>query len=246
MTILRKLFLLCLMTVGITILSSPLSDPTADLFYLKGFQYSDVAGAGTVVGLYKDSFLIDVKDYWVGSFNTNPVTIHGAGPLLDSTSDYQGKFLVFFAMTNVWKSAVPPRPLMESMIWDSSVTFTNLDGYCAPKFVSRNPPTWFVLETNDVEHLAFFSNIVNSTVVEKDIDLLYTTLRDAIKNDESGEQPYKSMSFMPLWELTWRVDETNLIEMLYDPLLATKFRQSALSQLIKRYDWPATNTVPEL
>ena len=242
----NKTLLACFLSAVTMTLYSTVRDPIAETRYLKGFQYSDVAGVGTAIGLNGNSLVIDVKNYWLGSFSTNPVTIDGAGLLVDSTNYYQGKNIVFFAMTNEWKSAVPTRPLLESIIWDSSVIFTNLDGYCSPKFVCDDPPTWFALETNDVQHLAFFSNIVKSIVIAKDRDLLYTTLRDAVKSDESGEQPYKGMSFMPLWELTWRDDETNLVKMLNDPLLTPKFRQSALSQLKKRFDWPATNTVPEL
>ncbi len=242
---LRKLLLSYFVITGTITLSATVGDPAAELFYLKGFQYADVAGVGTAVENHGNSLVIDVKNYWFGSFATNPITIDGAGLLPDSTNYYHAKNIVFFAMTNEWKSAVPTRPSLEFVIWDSSVAFTNLDGYCSPKFVSYDPPTWFALETNDVEHLAFFSNVVKSIVVAKDMDLLYTTLRDAVKSDESGKQPYKGMAFMPLWELTWRADETNLVKMLYDPLLTPKFRRSALSQLKKRFDWPATNTVPE-
>lgn len=226
-------------------LHSTRGDSVAETRYLKAFQYADVAGVGTAIGHDGNSFIIDVKSYWAGSFATNPVPIDGAGMLSNSTNYYQGKNIVFFAMTNEWKSAVPTRPLQESIIWDQSVTFTNLDGYCPPKFVSDDPPTWFVLETNDVEHLAYFSNIVKSIVIAKDRDLLYTTLRDAVKSDESGAQPYKGMSFMPLWELTWRDDEKNLVEMLYDPLLTPRLRGRALFQLQKRFGWSETNTVPE-
>lgn len=240
-----KTLRVCFFSTGIMTLSLIRGDPIMETRYLRTFQYADVAGVGIAVGHHGSSLIIDVQNYWTGSFATNPVTIHSAGLLPDSTNYYQGRNIVFFAMTNQWKSAVPTRPLLESMILDSSVVFTNLDGYCSPKFVCDDPPTWFALETNDVEHLAFFSNIVTCIVITKDQDLLYTTLRDAVKSDESGEQPYKGMSFMPLWELTWRADETNLVKMLHDPLLTPAFRQSALFQLKKRFNWPATHTVPE-
>lgn len=107
-------------------------------------------------------------------------------------------------------------------------------------------PEPYALETNDVEHLAFFSNIVKSVVVARDRDLLYTTLRDAIKSDESGGPFYGGMSSMPMWQLLWTGEETNLVQALYDPLVSTRFRRHALSQLKMRFGWPATNTVPEL
>ncbi len=219
--------------------------------YLKAFQYADVVGVGTVVGHHDNSLVIDVNNYWTGSFATNPVAIDGAfsewtdDMLANATNCYSGKSIVFFAMTNEWKSAAPKRPKNEYLILDTGVCLTNIDGFCAPKFIWSDPPTWFALETNDEEHLVFYSNIVQSIVVTKDRSRLYTTLRDAIKSDESGEQPYKGMSFRPLWELLWTADETNLVKALYDPLLAPRFRSDALFQLQKRFGWPATNTVPE-
>jgi len=71
-------------------------------------------------------------------------------------------------------------------------------------------------------------------------------LRDAIKSDESGEQPYKGMSFNPMWQIIWTNDETNLVQALYDPLLAHRFRSDALHELKTRFGWSETNTVPEL
>ncbi len=118
-------------------------------------------------------------------------------------------------------------------------------GYCPPKFVYPNPPTWYALETNDVDHLNFFSNLVESIVIARDKGLLYTTLRDAIKSDETGADPYETMSVLTMRELFWVDSETNLVKALYDPLLAPRFRRHALFQLKRRFDWPATNTVPE-
>lgn len=112
------------------------------------------------------------------------------------------------------------------------------------------PPTWFALETNDVEHIHFFSNIVESVVKSRDRRLFYTTTRDAIKARESGdpdERLYWAMSFWPLLEFIWEeTEEANLVEMINDPLLTRKLRVRAMGQLKKRFGWPATNTIPEL
>lgn len=220
--------------------------------YLSVFQYADVAGMGYAVGHGYDSLMIDVKHYWTGGFPTNPVSINAAfGGWTDEMVEnaatcYNGKAIVFFAMTNDWKVAVPPRPPTEHVILDNSVYMTNSGGFCTPKFVSSYPPAWFAMETNDVEHVAFFSNIVASTVVARDRDLLYATLRDAIRGDETGKELYSAMSIMPMMELFWTGSETNLVEALYDPLLPPRFRKFALSELKSRFDWPATNTIPEL
>jgi hypothetical protein len=218
--------------------------------YLSVFQYADVAGMGYAVGHGHDTLTIDVKHYWTGSFPTNPVSINAAfGEWTDEMVEnaatyYNGKTIVFFATTNDWKVAVPMRPLTEYMILDNSVYMTNSGGFCTPKFVSSDPPTWFTLETNDWSHITFFSNIVASTVVARNRDLLYTTLRDAIREDETGTEIYSAMSLMPMMELLWTSNETNLVEALYDPLLPTRFRKFALSELKSRFDWPATNTIP--
>ncbi len=73
----------------------------------------------------------------------------------------------------------------------------------------------------------------------------YSTLRDAVKPDETGAAPCKTMSHLALMELTWTSSESNLVTMVNDPLLFPKMRRHALFQLKKRLDWPATNKIPE-
>ena len=219
--------------------------------HIKSFQYADVAGVGKAIGQHDDALVIDVERFWMGSFTTNPVSIYQAfgewsdGISRDNTNYYAGKNIVFFATTNEVKFAISSHPKYDYLIMDSSVSFTNRYGYCLPKFVYPNPPTWYALETNDVEHLAFFSNLVESIVIGRNRNLLYMTLRDAIKSDETGSDPYKTMSALTMRELFWTDDETNLVQALYDPLLAPRFRRHALFQLKKRFGWPETNTVPE-
>ena len=220
--------------------------------HIKSFQYADVVGIGKAIGQHEDALVIDVEKFWMGSFSTNPISIYEAfgdwsdGISRDNTNYYIGKSIVFFATTNELKNTIPLRSQNEYLIMDDSVSFTNHYGYCPPKFVYSNPPTWYALETNDVVHIAFFSNLVESIVIGRNRNLLYTTLRDAIKIDETGSDPYKTMSLLTIQELFWTDNETNLAEALYDPLLAPRFRSDALFYLKKRFDWPATNTVPEL
>lgn len=232
-------------------------DPTAETRYLTAFQYADFAGEGKVVGHYDDTLVIDVNNYWVGSFTTNPVPITGAFSdwttkevVENGTNYFKGRKVVFFAMTNEWKTAVYGRTGDSGIIWNSGMILTNFGGYCSPKFVWHYPPTWFALETNDVEHIHFFSNIVESVVKSRDRRLFYTTTRDAIKARESGdpdERLYWAMSFWPLLEFIWEeTEEANLVEMINDPLLTRKLRVRAMGQLKKRFGWPATNTIPEL
>ncbi len=247
----NKLLVYCLI-ICFALKCTAESDPIAETRYLTAFQYADFAGEGTFVDHADDTLVIDVKNYWFGSFPTNPVPITGAflewvdDDNTDATNYFKGKTIVFFAMTNEWKVAIHERTMDEGLLWNTGEMFTNIWGYCPPKFVWGSPPTWFALETNDVEHIHFFSNIVESVVVNRDRRLFYTTTRDAIKADESGGQPYKGMSFLPLLEMIWEENETNLVEMINDPLLTPRLRARAMGQLKKRFDWSATNTIPEL
>ena len=233
--------------------SSSLSSdgPPAEPYHMWMFQTADIVGLGRAVGQQGDALIIDVQHAWLGSFSTNPVTINGAfgvwsdGISRDTSEYYEGKNIVFFATTNECKRAISASPSYGAWNFETPLIITNEAGACDPKFVYSNPPTWYALETNDLEHLAFFSNIVNSIVASRDRTLFYTTLRDAIKTDETGADPYKTMATMTMRELFWSDTETNLVAALNDPMLALRLRNHALFQLKQRFDWPATNTVPE-
>ena len=255
--IVKKLLAYCLITCSAVQCMAEYIGETANVRNFRTFQYTDFAGEGTVVDYYDDTLVIDVKNYWFGNFPTNPVPITGASlewvddESADATNYFNGKTIVFFAMTNEWKGTIPKKSNADEIVWDTSVLFTNSGGYCQPKFV-RNypPPTWFALETNDVAHLHFFSNIVESVVANRDRQLFYTTTRDAIMAGESGdpgERLYWLMSFWPLLEFIWdEEEEASLVEMINDPLLTRKLRARAMGQLKKRFGWSATNTIPEL
>jgi hypothetical protein len=253
----NKLFVYCLIICSVISCVRADIDPIAEIRYFTAFQYADFAGEGTAVDHYGNTLVIDVNNYWFGNFPTNPVPITGVSlsywvdnGSVDPTSYFKDKTIVFFAMTNEWKTSQRKKPRAGSIIWDADLTFTNTWGYCPPKFVWSYPPTWFALETNDVAHLHFFSNIVESVVVNRDRRLFYTTTRDAIMAGESGdpdERLYRMMSFWPLLEFIWdEEEEASLVEMINDPLLTRMLRARAMGQLKKRFDWSATNTIPEL
>ena len=252
----NKLLVYCLIICSAIPCAYAVISPIAEIRYFTAFQSADFAGEGTFVDYDDDTLTIDVKNYWVGSFPTNPVPVTGAslewveGMDTDATNYFKGKTIVFFATTNEWKSAIHKRVRDGSIFWNTGLLFTNYGGYCSPKCVWDFPPTWFALETNDVAHLHFFSNIVESVVVNRDRRLFYTTTRDAIKASESGdpdEELYRLMSFWPLLEFIWEEEEeASLVEMINDPLLTRMLRARAMGQLKKRFDWSATNTIPEL
>jgi hypothetical protein len=259
MSINQRFAEMCLMAITIlmvailSISSCLLADDygfPAEPYHMWSFQTTDVAGFGKAVERSEDALLIDVQQFWTGGFETNPILINGAygewsdGVDRNDPDYYDGKFIVFFATTNMKRRALSNSPSFGTWDFDKPLAFTNSCGTCELKFVFSNPPTWYAVETNDTERLTFFSNIVNSIVVNRNRDLFYTTLRDAVKQDESGADPYKTMSHITLMELTWTSSETNLVEMVNDSLLFPKMRRHALFQLKKRFDWPATNTIP--
>ena len=219
--------------------------------HLGAYQYADAVGVGRVVGYGDDYITINVSQYWFGNFATNPVSIYEAfnrwtdGIDRRNPSYFEEKNIVFFATTNHVKQAVPARPKGEFLILESSIGFTNYYGYCAPKFEYSNPPTWYALETNDVQHLQFFSNVVMSVVAAKDTKVLYATLRDAVGVDENGEQPYRGIATRGLMELLRVFVENDLETALVDPLLSMRFRHHALFQLKRRFGWPEESEVPD-
>ncbi len=232
----KKLLAYCLLVFfSACCLAERISGDTAAMRYFSAFQFADFAGEGTVVDHYDDTLVIGVNNYWHGSFPTNPIAIKGAFSDWETkemveggTNFFNGKTVVFFAMTNEWKNAVYKRASDSGIIWNSGIVLTNYGGYCSPKFVWDYPPSWFALETNDVEHVHFFSNIVESLVAGRDRRLFYTTTRDAMKAGESGdpeERLYRIMSFWPLIEFIWdEPEEAKLVEMINDPLLISKMR----------------------
>jgi hypothetical protein len=112
----NKLLVYCLI-ICFALKCTAESDPIAETRYLTAFQYADFAGEGTFVDHADDTLVIDVKNYWFGSFPTNPVPITGAflewvdDDNTDATNYFKGKTIVFFAMTNEWKVAIHERTM---------------------------------------------------------------------------------------------------------------------------------------
>ena len=70
-------------------------------------------------------------------------------------------------------------------------------------------------------------------------------MQDIIKSDDSVEQPYRVMSYPPMWDILWTADEEELERALKDTLLARRLRQRALSHLKTKFGWPAESEVPD-
>ena len=224
------------------------SDSAVDL--MTEIQKTDIAGMGVIVAISNGTVSIDVHEYWNGYYPSNLLHLANAysEPFIEETNpfpDLIGKTAVFFAVTNDCKTIVDFDEInFRWHGWDLVNCVSNAGEFCYPRFYTSSCPTWFVLENNDSYRLSYLSNITQSVFHSRDRLQYYTALRDAIRPDESGTNPYRDMSKLPLFDLIHESNETNLVIMLNDPLLAMRFRKSALSVLKRDYNWSQTNTVP--
>ncbi|MGI5870144.1 MAG: hypothetical protein ACOX9C_11970 [Kiritimatiellia bacterium] len=216
--------------------------------YLSFLKRSDIAGIGRILDVSDNVLRMEVDHYWLGSQGTNVIEIERA--FLEACPDLDsivGNAAVFFAMTNKWKN--PPHsstlPVDFEDSWEFSFALTNCGPACPPRFAPANAPPLFIIGSNDVEVVNFFSNFVESVFITRDHGLYYRTLRDALRSESSAMLECRSMSFLPMFSILSHGSETNLVEMLYDPLFPNQYRYNTLFQLQKKYGWPATNTVPE-
>jgi hypothetical protein len=218
--------------------------------YLAFLKQSHIAGIGKALDLGDGVLNMEVDHYWLGDQGTNVIEIQQAFRVcLPGTNSIIGRTAVFFAVTNEWEGPFyipsPNLPADFEDSWEYSLALTNCGPVCAPRFISREFPSLFIMGSNDVEVVNFCSNFVESVFVTRDHGLYYRTLRDALRSQSLSMKEFAGMSVLPMFSVTSRASETNLVEMLYDPLLIDFFRKDALFYLQKRHGWPATNTVPE-
>jgi hypothetical protein len=212
---------------------------------------------GTVTAASNSVLSVAVSEYWLGGFAQTNISIQNAyteffyesqdPPVINPNPflNLPGKKVVFFGVTNEWKHLSCGTNHADRLFdWELPNCLTNGGAEVAPKFYDIYMPTWFVVESNTSARVSFLSNITDCVFFSRDKTQFYRTLRDAIKVDQGGEFPYRHMSISPMVETIYDAAETNLVEMLNDPLLAPRFRATALHNLKKRYNWPATNTVP--
>jgi hypothetical protein len=215
-------------------------------------QVSDFAGVGTIVAISNYTMTVAVSNMWLGSLPSGEVTLDNAHCFGRNEADEPVEFLefcgnpiVFFGVTNDRKSRiVHDRSAYMFFDWNLTHNLTNSGAACAPRFYDSLSPAWFLLDDNAAARISILSNITDSIFYTRDIMQLYSAMRDALKPDESGEYPYGDMAKAPLLEIIHNTSETNLVAMLNDTLLAPRLRRIALGQLKRRFDWPATNTVP--
>ena len=215
-------------------------------------QVSDFAGIGTIIDISDYAMTVAVSNTWLGSLPSGEVTLDFAYNFAkietgepETFPELHGYPVVFFGVTNTSKSRIVYDERAYAFFdWSLTLNLTNSGSACAPRFYDINSPAWFVLDTNANARISILSNITDSIFYTRDVMQFYTAMRDALKSDESGEYPYGEMAKSPLLGIIYDTSETNLVVMLNDPLLVPRMRRSALGHLKKRFDWPATNTVP--
>ena len=220
-------------------------------YALERIQVSDFAGIGTIIDIRDDAMTVAVSNMWLGSLPVGEITLDHANGTVSETGEpntfpeLYGNPVVFFGVTNTGKSRIVyDRSSYMFFDWNLTLNLTNSGAACAPRFYDAGSPAWFPLDTNASARISFLSNITDSIFYTRDIMQLYTAMRDALKPDESGEYPYSEMAKSPLLEIIHSTSETNLVVMLNDSLLSPRLRRIALGQLKRRFNWPATNTVP--
>ena len=106
---------------------------------------------------------------------------------------------------------------------------------------------WVGVGTNDTQVLNYVSNVVHSLCVSRDLIQYSQALIPAIEvNADSPLFLFKGDAMLEMLALEWSESEEFLEYVLNSSLYPRRSRGSALFQLKKRFDWPATNTVPEL
>jgi hypothetical protein len=221
-------------------------------YAVDNIQVSDFAGIGTIVAISNYTMTVAVSNMWLGSLPSEEVTLANAHIFArDETGEpetfpeFHGKPVVFFGVANDEKTTMEYNGHMFKFFdWNVTQYLTNSGSACAPRFFDAQSPAWFVLDTNAAARVSILSNITDSIFYTRDAMQLYSTMRDALKPDESGERPYGDMAKLTLLGLILDAPETNLVVMLNDPTLAPRMREHALWQLKKHFDWSATNTVP--
>jgi hypothetical protein len=240
------LALLCFCRAHATSYTPP--NPSA---LLMGIQYSDLAGVATLHTVTNEDLVVSVKNWWLGGYPSNQFVIAGSDcrgieeAYGWSPTNAIGRDIVFFAVTNEWKQGLAHIPDDGRLDWDFAQSFTEFGPSCAPKLYSPVTPPIFLVDTNMIEYVSVLSNLTQSVFITRDRVQLYHSLRDAYGTGNSGVQPYRTMAWRPLYWLSYQGTETEVVEMLGDPLLHQRYRRQALFQLKTRFGWPENSTVPE-
>ena len=215
---------------------------------------SDVAGIGKYGG-YDGIRLtrIDNITYWFGDPGTNSVVLT---PLdwLDGNLFFQNvetnDTVVFFGIRQGW-NPLPSNVVFRgkpASAWEwreNRLQAGSAEQIPSPPF--QFPGTWINVTTSSLATVNFISNIIHSLCVSPNLNQYSDALIPPLEVDWENElSMFKADAHMELLALEGGGSEDFLVHVLNSPQYPRRFRGHALFQLKKRFDWPATNTVPEL
>ncbi len=214
---------------------------------------SDVAGIGKYGGFNGEHFTrIDDIVYWFGDPGTNSIVLT---PLdwLDGELFVQdvkaNDTVVFFGIRQGW-NPLPSNTVFRTVNgsaweWREKRLQAGAAGQ-TPNPPYQFPGTWINVTTSSPPTISFISNVVHSLCVSPDLNQYSEALIPPLEVGwESELFMFKGDAFMEMLNLLGGEDEDFLVHVLNSPQYPAKYRGSALFQLKKRFDWPATNTVPE-
>jgi len=214
---------------------------------------SDVIGIGTYGGWEAGGDRINNITYWLGDLGTNSVLLSPIpgldGPVfpqLVETNDivvFLGTRLGWLqSPTNFVFRATP----FSAWEWREKLMQAG-SGETIPSPPFRFPGDWINVTTNSPATVNFISNVVQSLCVSPNLIQYSQSLIPPLNIEEENELfMFKADAHMEMLKLEWGESEDFLVHVLNSPQFPTRIRGSALFQLKKRFEWPATNTVPEL
>ena len=213
---------------------------------------SDVVGIGTYKGYMADGYRISNVTYWLGDPGTNSVSViplpqdsHFCARSTDVINDT----VVFFGNRLGWQQSptnfVFRATPFSSWEWrEKLMQAGSVEQVPSPPF--QFPGDWINVTTNSPDMVNFISNVVQSLCVSPDLNQYSEALIPPLEVGwESELFMFKGDVFMEMLNLLGGENVDFLVHVLNSPKYPGKYRGSALFQLKKRFDWPATNTVPE-
>ena len=215
---------------------------------LSVIPYAQCVGVGT----YTEGRKITAISTWYGDLETNTLSMleWRDGPMFFQDIE-PGDRVVFFSSARQW-NPIPSNIVYRGWppsAWEQreKLVSAGVSALPCPESSPLNGIHWVNVGTNDSQILNYVSNIVHTLHVSPDLIQYSQALVPAIEvNADSPLFLFKGDAMLEMLALEWSESEEFREYVLNSSLYPRLSRGSALFQLKKRFDWPATNTVPEL
>ncbi len=203
------------------------------------------------IGTYTEDRQIAAISTWHGNLETNSITIMEwrDGPVFMQNLE-PGDKVILFSSARQW-NPVPSNTVYRGKPpsvweWREKLVSAGTSSLPNPELVPWNGIRWVGVGTNDTQVLNYVSNVVHALCVSPDLIQYSQALIPAIEVEaDSPLFIFKGEAMLEMLALEWSESEAFLEYVLNAPAYPRRVRGSALYQLKKRFDWPATNSVPE-